>query len=141
LHQLAWRGIGDLRCSSCQEKSMPHTATIVRFVGMFASPAAEAAVRECIRTLEARCRGVARWEVSLQPPLGHGTIRAYTVRAHASLADGSTVAIRSQAGELLQAVRDAFDGLEPLLQDHGPAAERSGGWPGKAGAPRAALSA
>jgi hypothetical protein len=98
---------------------MSQSAAIVRFIGMLASPRAEAVVRECIAAVEQRCRERARWEVSVQPPLATAGEAGYAVRAQAQLADGSTITIRSDASELLQAVRDAFDGVEQLLKEVG----------------------
>lgn len=88
----------------------------VRFVGLLHSVPAEAAAHDCIRALDALCPEVTGWEVRVQPPLGAGVADGYAVRVQARLADGGVLAIRAQAAELVETVRDAFDGMGQLLR-------------------------
>lgn len=97
------------------------TSPAVRFVGMLSSPSAESAARERMRAIEGCCARVTRWDVSVQPPLSAWPQGGYAVRAQAELADGCTIAIRAQSDQLLDAVRDAFDGVAQLLvREYGP---------------------
>jgi hypothetical protein len=91
------------------------TAAAVRFVGMLPSLQAEVVARDCIRVLASSCPDVHRWDVCVLPPLAAPPAGGYAVRVQARLECGSVVSIRSQAGDLLHTVRDAFDGLKDLL--------------------------
>lgn len=98
-------------------------AVHVRSVGMLSSTRAEALAHACVSALDAIYRDVIRWDVSLQPPLAPWVSSGYAVRAQARLRDGGVIAIRAQGGDLEDAVRDAFDGIqELLLQESGPPA-------------------
>lgn len=100
----------------------------VRFVGMLSSDAAEAVARGCIAGLERVYGEVKAWDVCVQPPLASWPGAGYSVRVQARLADGGVISIRAQGGELLGSVRDAFEGLEELLQQDGERADPAHGW-------------
>lgn len=103
-------------------------AAHVRFVGMLSADGAEAVARGCIAGLERVYGDVKGWDVCVQPPLASWPCGGYAVRVQARLADGGMISIRSQGGELLATVRDAFEGLEELLQQDGERPDRTHGW-------------
>lgn len=101
---------------------MTRSSVPIRFVGMLSSPRAEAVAREWMRALEARCGGISRWEVRVQPPLVSCPDAGYAVRAQARLVDGSVLAIRAHGRELLTALGEAFGTLGDLLAQESLAA-------------------
>jgi hypothetical protein len=111
---------GDRRGSKQSGAAMHKPAAIVRFVGMLSCPDAENVSRECIRSLARVARDVKRWDVCVQPPLPTWPLGGYAVRVHACMDDDSVISIRSQACELLEAVRDAFEGVEEWLEQQQP---------------------
>lgn len=100
----------------------------IRFVGILSSESAEAAARDAMVSLGLAYPDVASWDVCLRPPITLEGEGGYAVHVQAKLEGGGVVAIRSQADDLLDGVRDAFDGMEGLLQQEFRVGSPATGW-------------
>lgn len=87
----------------------------LRFIGMLSSEPAQAAALGGVRTLDAQHAEVRGWTVRMEPPQFAGGYPAYAVQVQAELAEGALVATRAHGADLVEAVRDAFEGMEQLL--------------------------
>lgn len=91
----------------------------LRFIGMLTSESAQAVALGSIHTLDAQHREVRGWKVSMEPPQFTSGYPTYAVQVQAELEEGALVATRAHGADLVEAVRDAFEGMEQLLVRRG----------------------
>lgn len=100
------------------------------FLEIPASPAAEAAVRRRLRTLEAAYPAVLAWQVRVTGP-ARRMVEAidYSAEVTASLAGGSFARAAARGADVLAALRLAFSALEQELdEDRERARARAAKW-------------